>query len=213
MPGDVSAGAYRSAGAHSSADGRTPTGAQAPGDAPAGTHRQGGACASGVAAGIYNSPKGFGAAVQISSSEGAFDNFSLVADFSGLFTRRCDHPGVKFNYSHNYVFATTEKEGMRYQLYLGPGFTAGWLHDWEKGRWEQTGGTAFRKNYGGMAALSGSAGCRFIFERRLTLDLFWTAEVGIHIRRNEIQETPAISFYLNGIMQSLYPQLLIMYRF
>lgn len=157
--------------------------------------------------------KGMGITVEHSAKGNSFNSYSLSMDIYGLPTRRSIEPGAHFNFSHCIIFSDFENDGIRYSFYWGPGFSAGLVHDFEKGFFSQPGGTVLRKNMGLMAALSGSYGCRFIFRECINLDLRLTGEFGFHLRKDEILGNMDLSCYLNGLFRALYPQLQITYMF
>lgn len=85
------------------------------------------------------------------------------------------------------------------------------MRDAEIGKYEGTEFTLTR-NPGFMAALSGTGGCHFDFNRNIALDLSFTAELGIHVRRDEKVNSMDLNFYRNGLLQALYPQLSILFH-
>lgn len=139
-----------------------------------------------------------------------FENIALYAEIYGIPTGRCSSPGVKLCYSHNVILKRMEFETARLSFYAGPGVSAGYLRDAEIGKYEGTDFTLTR-NPGFMAALSGTGGCHFNFCRNIALDLSFTAEIGIHVRRDEKVHSLNLNFYRNGLLQALYPQLSILF--
>lgn len=85
-------------------------------------------------------------------------------------------------------------------LYAGPGMSIGYVHDNKKG------------NTGHIAALSGSISCTADFGRRITLNLGFSTEFGLHLRRDENFDIINLALYKNGLIQSFYPQLSILFR-
>ena len=58
-------------------------------------------------------------------------------------------------------------------------------------------------------------GCRFDFGGRVALDLSFATDAGLHIRRNEKEQkymATSLSIYNNGLIQSFYPQLTILFK-
>lgn len=160
-------------------------------------------------AGVFNSIKGVGATVRFPSGM-EFGNISLYAEIYGIPTGRCSTPGVKLCYSHNIILKGMEFETARLSFYAGPGVSVGYMRDAEIGKYEGTDFTLAR-NSGFMAALSGTGGCLFNFSRNIALDLSFTAELGIHVRRDEKVHSLNMNFYRNGLLQALYPQLSILF--
>ena len=66
------------------------------------------------------------------------------------------------------------------------------------------------KKPGVMTALSGTGGARFSFSGRIALDLSFTLDLGIFVRRDEALNNFDLNLYRNGLAQSLYPQLSIL---
>lgn len=164
-------------------------------------------------AGFLNSPKGFGAQYRFAEADGIFHTATALIDIYGIPSSRCSSPGLRFNFSRQYIFKQLESRGVSFTLYAGPGLSAGVVRDHDKGRWFDL-KSLISENPGFMLALSGDAGCRFGFGRRISLDLSFTADAGIHVRRNEDQPAyPAtsLSVYNNGFLQALYPQFTILF--
>lgn len=159
--------------------------------------------------GIFNSLKGLGAALELPASDGEFNSFALYVEIYGIPTGRCSEPGVKFNWSHNFEIKRFEAESTVFSIFAGPGVSTGYMRDFEVGQRIQ-GSLALTKNPGVMAALSGTGGCRFSFESRIELDLSFTAELGILVRRDETVNDFNLNMYRNGLMQCIYPQLSIL---
>ena len=66
---------------------------------------------------------------------------------------------------------------------------------------------------GGVIALTGNIGVRFDFQRRLSLDLGFSLDPGIHLRTDPRTGALLLSFYKNGIYRGYYPNLNLLYRF
>ncbi len=165
-------------------------------------------------AGFLNSPKGFGAQYRFTESDGVFHTATALIDIYGIPTSRCSSPGIRFNFSRQYIFKQLESRGVSFTLYAGPGLSAGIVRDHDKGRWFDL-TSLISENPGFMFALSGDAGCRFGFGRKVSLDLSFTADAGIHVRRNEDEPSYAatsLSIYNNGFLQAIYPQLTVLFK-
>ena len=164
--------------------------------------------------GLYNSFKGFGATVRFPEKDGVFHTVLAYIDIYGVPTSRCSNPGIRFNASRQYVFARKERGDVHMTFYAGPGVTAGYVRDHDKGRGFDL-VSLFGNTEGIAIALSGDAGCRFDFPGPVSLDLSFTADLGIHMRRNELEWgyfAPSVSIFNNGIFHALYPQLTILFR-
>ena len=164
--------------------------------------------------GLFNSPKGFGASVRFAPREGVFHSATAFIDIYGVPSSRCSYPGIKANVSRYYSVGQAERGDIRFRFYAGPGISAGYVRDHDKGRgWDPS--SLLGDNEGVALALSGGGGCLFDFGGRVSLDLSLTAELGTHIRRNEEEKgyfAPSLSIYNNGILQALYPQLTILFK-
>lgn len=171
------------------------------------------ASAQDYAFGISNSFKGIGMVFEHSTAPYCFNSYMLSMDMYGMTTGRSNYPGGRFNFSHNVIFNEFEHDGIICEFYWGTGFSAGYLHDFEKGMFAMLGGTVLRKNYGVMAALNGSYGTRFIYRGAFCIDIRFTGEFGLHMRRDEILGNLDLSCYLNGIFRTIYPQIQINYMF
>lgn len=165
-------------------------------------------------AGVFNSPKGIGASVHFPEKDGVFHTATAYVDIYGIPSSRCSYPGYKANFSRQYSLKTWEKDGYCIKMYTGPGITAGFVRDHDKGRGiDMTSLTS--DNQGVVFAASGDIGWLFDFGGLVSLDLSLTAEAGVHVRRNEKEKgywSPSLSIYNNGFMQALYPQLTILFR-
>lgn len=171
------------------------------------------AAAQDYAFGISNSFKGIGFVFEHSKAPFQFNSYALCMDMYGMPTGRSHYPGGHFIFSHNNIFNEFERDGIICDLYWGAGFSAGYVHDFEKGFFEMQGGTVLRKNYGAMAAINGSFGTRFIFRGAFCINIRLTGEFGLHLRRDEILGNLDLSCYINGLMRSLYPEIHINYMF
>lgn len=159
--------------------------------------------------GVFNSLKGIGAALELQKGTEEFNSFAVYAEIFGIPTGRCSDPGVKFNWTHNFILWNIENDATVYSIYAGPGASCGYMRDFEVGE-RKDASLTLTKNPGLMAALSGSGGCRFSFNSRIALDLSFTAELGIFVRRDEELNNFDLNLYRNGLVQCFYPQLSIL---
>jgi hypothetical protein len=105
-------------------------------------------------------------------------------------------------------------DGSRIRMFAGPGIGAGYVRDHDKGRGIDL-TTLISDNPGLAFAASGDIGWRFDFGGFVSLDLSFTAEAGVHARRNEREKgyaATSLSIYNNGLMQAFYPQLSIVFK-
>lgn len=166
--------------------------------------------AQGPYLGVFNSLKGIGAALELPAKDPSeFNSFALYAEIFGIPTGRCSEPGVKFNWSHNFILWNTEKDSTVYSIYAGPGISCGYMRDFELGKRKDK-SLVLTKKPGVMTALSGTGGARFSFSGRIALDLSFTLDLGIFVRRDEALNNFDLNLYRNGLAQSLYPQLSIL---
>ena len=165
------------------------------------------ACAAQSMSGFFSSPKGFGLSLQTPSGD-SFDSFTIHVDMYGLFSSRTDIPGVKVCYTRNRILKTYERDGRRVETYLGLGCAAGYVHDFEKGD------SALRRHPGASIALAGVIGSRMVFKNvPVCLDFSFRGEAGVHIRTDEELGNSSLSLYVNGLIQTLSPQVSILYCF
>lgn len=164
--------------------------------------------------GLFNSPKGFGAQVRFPENDGIFHSALVFVDIYGVPTSRCSNPGIRVNASRNYILSRRQKGEIGMSFYAGPGVTLGYLRDHDKGRGIDM-ESLFGNKEGFAVALSGTGGCRFDFDGPVSLDLSFTADLGVHLRRNEVERgyfATNVSIFNNGIFQAFYPQLTILFR-
>ena len=102
--------------------------------------------------------------------------------------------------------------GFTLDLHIGAGGTLGYAFDYEKGYFSSY-DRELSHTPGGVIALNCDVGLRVDFRRRLTLDLSFNLEPGIHMRTDPSTGALLLSFYKNGIYRGYYPQLNLLYRF
>lgn len=168
--------------------------------------------AQGPSWGLFNSPKGFGVSAESPVKGGTFNSFDLYADIYGLPNGRASsYPGVRIQALHNMVLRSYDKPGRSSFVYAGFGAAAGYVRDFESfSRWN--GGPAYLiMNMGGIVCISGAFGVRCDFAD-VTLDLGLQADAGFYIRRHESHGNLMFELYRNGLYNSLYPQLRILWN-
>lgn len=166
-------------------------------------------CAEAQTLGIFNSPKGFGitSLFKAGNSGDSFDCMTIYADIYGLPLERADYPGVKICYNRCNVVGAFERASSQQFLYVGPGISAGYVHD-------------FDRSVSSMVKLSHNPGmclslsCRFGFlvqvpKKGINVDFSMQLEAGMHLRQDEILKQKDLTWYQNGLYQALYPQLSI----
>lgn len=163
--------------------------------------------------GVFQSPKGAGVTAMLDTAGGWETNIlTLRTDLYGILTGRTRTPGVFFCYTHDYYFFSYEWDDWALLLHAGAGGMLGYAHDFEKGFFSSF-DRELTQPMGGVAAVTGSAGLRADFSRRLTLDVSLTAAPGIHLRTDPITGALILSFYKAGVFQTYYPQVNLLYRF
>ena len=150
-------------------------------------------------------------AVFTGREEGAVNVITLYADTYGMASNRTREAGVVASYTRNYIFKTIDAEYAIFDFYAGAGAASGYVHDFERGFFNKT-NIELTRERSVMAALSGNIGAHAEFGRRLSLELSFRADVGIAMRRNRSNGAMLLSFYKNGIFQTLYPQLTLLFR-
>lgn len=169
--------------------------------------------AQSILAGLYQSPKGVGATLMLDTGEGTeFNIFTLRTDFYGFWTHRTDRIGVFLSYTHDYSILRTGSEDFFLDLHAGAGASLGYALDYEKGFFSSF-DRQLSHGPGGVIALTGNIGVRFDFQRRLSLDLGFSLDPGIHLRTDPRTGALLLSFYKNGIYRGYYPNLNLLYRF
>lgn len=160
--------------------------------------------------GLFSSPSGFGARIYIPQTESnGFRRFTLYADCFGLFSGSTRSPGIKADYSNNRYLATMSAGNTSIRAFAGPGFSLGYVADYEKGFLSSH---KISKNKGFEAALCGTGGIIADFPGNLSIAVDLTVEAGIHIRKDEEKNSANLSLYKNGLIGSLYPQLTVIWK-
>lgn len=152
--------------------------------------------------GLFSSPKGVGIDAEFHNWEDKFHSVQLYADIYGMPGGQSVRPGVMLNWNCNYILKTWQKENCDILFHMGPGISLGYVKDLKM---ENSPGAAF--------CLSGSIGWMFRFKRKISLNLSWTADVGMHIRQEPGYEGSKVALYKNGLALFPLPQLSIIRRF
>jgi len=161
---------------------------------------------------VFSSPKGYGISGEYDGRyDGSINNFTIYADIYGMPTARTREAGVVATFTHNYIVQTVETEFAVFDFFAGAGASTGYVHDFEAGFFRKT-NRELQRERSVMVALAGDAGVHADFGRRISLELSFTANLGIAMRRNRSNGAMLFSFYKNGVFQTLYPQISIMFR-
>ena len=151
-------------------------------------------------AGTFHSPKGFGVALDYDTRGPILNSYVLYADIYGIPGDKFNTPGYKFVWTHYNLLGEKSTDESQISFWLGPGLSAGYVHDHEKD------GRA-----GICATVNCSGAVRFEFSRNIVVDLGISIELGMFASRKD--NYSEITVYSNGIRQGLYPQLKLMYTF
>ena len=155
--------------------------------------------------GLLNSPKGFGVSLGIQQEDRrVYNTVSLTADLDGILGGIESTPGVKFTWLHqNQIRGGVIRDDVDYGLYLGGGFTTGWVRDHG----------APNRNHGAILGMAAGAGVVFLFPNHIDIALSFTGEFGLQLRKDETFGTLDLSWYENGVLKALIPQVTLYYRF
>ncbi len=140
--------------------------------------------------------------------ENSFLRFTATLDTYGMLSDRTTKPGVKASVTYNTIVRNGSiNEDIVYIVYLGAGGVTGYLKDYYKESVRNHGVIlGIAPTVGGMVAFRGT---------NIELGLDFTAEVALQLRRME--ETSSgrlgLSWYANGLLRALIPQVSIYYRF
>ena len=156
-------------------------------------------------AGIVNSPKEFGISLGVQQNDRQiYNTVNLTADLQGIMDGTETQPGIKFTWLHqNQIREGVIREDVDYRIYLGGGFTTGYVRDHgEPGR-----------NMGPILGMAAGAGVLFLFQNNIDIGITFTGEFGLQLRRDEIFGTLDLSWYANGVLKAFIPQVTLYYRF
>ncbi len=169
--------------------------------------------AQNVSAGMIASFSYSGLILDITSESGhIIDRFTLCEDNYGFLTGRTNDIGVRFSYTHEYVFKSYEFEEFIGFFHAGAGAFAGYVYDHEPGS-HSGAGLPLGKEMGLSLGLAASVGFCIDFPRSISIDLSFSAYPGMHLRGDRNSGMAYISLYLNGLYQILYPRLSVIYVF
>lgn len=159
----------------------------------------GGEADGAVSSGLYNSPKGFGLSLDYYATADILNSYSVYADIYGMLSGIYKGAGVKFVYLHYNRLSCFETDYARFDVYLGPGSSIGYVRDYN---YEQ---------FGFILTADLSFSIRACFKRNFDIELANVAELGFLVG-DESGHTQ-LKIYNNGLVQSLLPSLKLMFRF
>ena len=157
------------------------------------------ASAGGLSAGLFNSVKGFGFSIDYNASEDILNSYTVYADVYGMYSGVSHNAGIKFVYLHYNRLSQLESTHARYDIFLGPGSSTGYVRD------------LGAEKYGLILTADLAVALRVYFSRNLELELATIAELGFSY--GESDNKSQLDIYANGLMQALQPTLKIMVRF
>ena len=152
-----------------------------------------------VSAGLYNSPKGFGISLDYNANADILNSYTVYADIYGMMSGIYRGAGVKFVYLHYNRLSWFETDYARFDVYLGPGASTGYVRDYNYDR------------FGFILTADVSFAIRACFKRNFDIELANVAELGFLMGEDEGHTQ--LSIYNNGLLQSLIPSLKLMIRF
>jgi len=147
------------------------------------------------ALGSIHSPKGVGACSSFKHESGAFGTLDLTADLIDILDGTSSTPGIKAAYHYNLVLKSWA-EG-KYELYAGPGLTAGWVRD-------------THNHVGLMGGLSGDAGLRVHCLHSMLISVEWQVDFALQFKN---RYNPDMSLYAAGFRLPYIPYVRIQYCF
>lgn len=153
------------------------------------------------AIGCSYSFNGFGIVYEHNLQQDNFLEVKLKTDMQEVFLGRTSFPGASASICWNYVLHKMEdKEGNLWQFFAGPGVGAGYGKD-------------FRKDEGWFIGLQGSGGAECLFRRNISISFTVNPLLSIQFSRDRERGTVLTTWYRNGIIWALMPELSIKYSF
>ncbi|MBP5566810.1 MAG: hypothetical protein J6X57_04900 [Bacteroidales bacterium] len=152
-----------------------------------------------VSAGLYNSPKGFGMSLDYYANSEILNSYTVYADIYGMMSGKYKGAGVKFVYLHYNRLTWFETDNARFDVFLGPGGSTGYVRDYNHDR------------FGFMLTADVSFAIRACFKRNFDIELANVAELGFLV--GEEGGHTQLRIYNNGLTQALIPSLKLMFRF
>ncbi|MBR5924635.1 MAG: hypothetical protein IKZ60_04170 [Bacteroidales bacterium] len=157
------------------------------------------ASAGDLSTGLFNSVKGFGLSIDYDATEDIYNSYTVYADLYGMYSGVSHSAGIKFVYLHYNRLTHMESPNAKYDIYLGPGASTGYVRD------------NGAERFGLVLTADLAVALRVSFNRSLELELGTVAELGFTY--GESDNKSQLDIYANGLMQALLPTLKIMVRF
>ena len=155
--------------------------------------------AGDLSAGVFNSPKGFGISLDYYATEDIYNSYTVYADMYKMFSGTYRNAGVKFVYLHYNRLGGKDYGNTRFDLFLGPGASSGYVRDFDS------------EQFGLTLTADIALALRARFDRCFDIEFATLTELGF-IARDAGGKTQ-VSIYGNGIRQVFLPTLKIMLRF
>lgn len=149
--------------------------------------------------GLFNSPRGFGLSIDYTTKSDIRNSFTVYADIYKLTDGSTAYPGIKIVYLHYNRIGGISGTHATYDLFIAPGFSTGYALDKDK-------------EYPGIVTAADlSFAMRMVPQKHFELEFGVLTEIGLisGVGKGGTQT----GIYSNGLIQSLYPIIKIMYRF
>lgn len=140
-----------------------------------------------------------GISASISPEAGLFNEISISADLWDVLDGSEGCPGLIASYDRIYSIQTWSHRDSDISLFIGPGYSAGWVLD--RG-----------KDWGWLAGMDVIVGIMASFRTPVDLCFGFKAILGLHADVNSTHNS-TLTFYKNGYQRAYLPELRIRYRF
>lgn len=162
--------------------------------------------------GIFSADN-YGLVLDICSKDGHnIERFTISDDHFGYFTGNTNDIGLKFSYTHEYVFRTYDFGEYTGFFHGGAGVFLGYLHDREYNPIDKR-ALQFKKEMGWAIGISTSMGFCIDFPRGISVDCSFALNPAFHYRVSSYDGSTYLSLYLNGLVRSFLPRIAILYSF
>ena len=150
-------------------------------------------------AGTSYSFSGIGIEYEHDLRKDCFINADIRAEMLALFMDRNHTPGISASFSCNFIIREWESRNSNViSLFAGPGVTVGLANE-------------FRKDYGMFFGLKGRVGAECRFDRNVAVSICLNPILGSHL--SIVDEVIEMSYYKNGLINTILPEIGIKYTF
>ena len=156
----------------------------------------------------YAQPKSLGTSYSFSGmalsyehylTNDSFAEISLKGETGEMFMGRTEIPGVSASFTWNMkIYDWTSRNGNTVSIFAGPGLTAGWGED-------------LKKPSGGFIGLKGRVGGECSFNRKVIISVSISPVIGTHAVL--LEDSIRMTYYRNGLLGAVIPEIGIKYRF